>query len=104
MKKIIILMLILLMLLVGCQEQQYHANGVPIYFLEPDGYIIAEIDTTSFLDRKYGYISNQDYQSYLDGKDDGILVIKHPYEDGKEVSMPYREIKSISIGEYKDLR
>ena len=106
MKKIIILMLLFLTILTGCSAT--YENGVPTYFLEPEGYIIAkvEVSDSNFVVRhyKYGYILEEDYQSYLDGKMDGILVVKHPYENGKEVTTPFREIIGIEIGIYEDKR
>lgn len=109
MKKIIMVMLLSLIMLTGCSEIETHENGVPIYFLEPEGYIIAKVktrDNSSWLVERfdYGYILEEDYESYLDGNMKGSLVIKHPYEYGKEVSVPYREIMSINIGVYKDYR
>ena len=111
MKKFIILAVLLSTILtscIGCERVTYHENGVPTYFLEPDGYVIARIEMqdSNILVRhfKYGYILEEDYQAYLDGKMDGFIVIKNPYEEGREVSALYREITSIEIGVYKDLR
>ena len=50
-------MTFLSILLIGCGQETYE-NGVPTYFVEPDGYIIAEIkcDTNGlFLKNYYGY-------------------------------------------------
>jgi len=66
MKKIILLLMILSILLTGCGQKTYE-NGVPTYFVEPDGYIIAEIkcDTNGlFLKNYYGYISENDYDDF----------------------------------------
>ena len=108
MKKFIILTVLFSIILTSCvgcdwiQRVTYYENGVPTYFLEPDGYVIAYVDEISIYNI-YGYILEEDYKAYLDGKMDGVLVIKHPYEEGREVYVPYREIKSIEIGVYKDL-
>lgn len=112
MKKIVIVLTLLIVMiftgaamLTGCQET--YDNGVPKYFLEPDGYVIASVrskNATAIYVGKYGYILEEDYQKYLNGEQDGILVVKHPYEEGKEASIPYNEIESINIGEYKDYR
>ena len=95
-------------MLTGCQEtQETYENGVPTYFLEPEGYVIAHVrsvNATLIYKGKYGYILEEDYQAYLNGKVDGVLIVKHPYEEGKETNIPYREIESITIGEYEDLR
>ena len=98
-------MLLVLMIFAGCQKT--YENGVPTYFLEPEGYVIAtvrSVNATLRYSGKYGYILEEDYQKYLDGKTDGILIVKHPYEKGKETNIKYSEIESITIGEYRDLR
>lgn len=108
MKKIIIVMLLTLVMLIGCSKVETYENGVPTYFLEPDGYIIAyvKLNDSNFWQTHfmYGYILEEDYQSYLDGKLDGILIIKNPYENNREISTPFREIMSIEIGRYEDYR
>ena len=108
--KILIIALLFAMTfnIVGCTNVTYHENGVPSYFLEPEGYIIAkvEVENDSFLLRsyKYGYILEEDYQDYLNGKTDGILIVKHPYEHEKEVTTSFGKIISIEIGVYEDRR
>lgn len=114
MKKIIVLStLLLFIMLVGCDNTTnttYYDNGVPTYFLEPEGYIIARVDINSskdtFLTRHYlyGYITKEDYQSYLDGTLTNSLIVKHPYETGKEISTTVDKIQCIEIGIYKDIR
>ena len=107
-KNIIIIITILIVSLSGCGcVQETYDNGVPTYFLEPDGYVIAEVDLNdgevfgSFL---YGYISEDDYQSYLNGTLYNSLVVKNPYEEGKEMSTSVENINYIKIGVYKDYR
>ena len=105
--KRIILILFIVCTLIGCEKQTNHANGAPGYFLEPDGYVIASIRSvnhTWYYQGKYGYILPEDYQAFLNGKIDGVLIVKHPYEEGKETTIGYKDIESITLGEYKDLR
>lgn len=103
MKKIIILIVLLLIILTGCASTHTHENGAPIYFLEPDGYIIASIDIEGYK-FLYGYILEDDYQSYLHGELDGVLVVRHPYKNGRETSVSTKEIIYITVGVYKDYR
>lgn len=80
-------------------------DGVPSYFLEPEGYVIAEVDITSKkFSYYYGYISNDSYESYIHGTLTGNLVIKHPYDSDKEVTVDADEIICIKTGTYKDIR
>lgn len=108
MKKIaILIILVMSMMLVGCSETTYHENGVPTYFLEPEDHVIAKVYLVQdglFSKFHYGYITNEDYQAYLDGTLTGVLIIKHPYEEGREVSQNIDYIKSIVIGKYEDYR
>ena len=111
MKKLLIIFVTSVMLLglTGCAEKiTYHENGVPTYFLEPEGHVIVKINATSdniFTDRYlYGYITNEEYQAYLDGTLSGMLVIKHPYEEGKCVVTSIKEIESMQVGVYEDKR
>ena len=106
MKKIILLMMILSIILTGCSQETYD-NGVPTYFVEPDGYIIAEIkcDTNGlFLKNYYGYISENDYDDFLAGNLNGALIILHPYENDKSITVNSQSILSINTGIYKDIR
>jgi hypothetical protein len=104
-KRLLILIIIVCLLFVGCDtEQECYSNGVPTYFLEPEGYTIAYIDCNGFLNGKYGYISNDDYQDYLEGKLIGALTVLNPYETGKSVSVSFNDVESIEIGVYKDYR
>lgn len=84
---------------------EYYDNGVPTYFLEPDGYIIAEVelDDGFFGHFLYGYISEKDYQSYLDGTLETLIVL-NPYANGKQMSTTANKIDFIKVGEYKDYR
>lgn len=114
MKRIRILLVVLLLLtaLTGCEAtREINSEEIPSYFLEPDGYIIAKVTTNTEYEWygtvhsfDYGYITEEDYQSYLDGTLTGVLVIKHPYEEGKEVAVPVENIKSIVVGVYEDYR
>lgn len=108
MKKVIILMLLLSTMLIGCSEVETHANGVPTYFLEPEGHIIAKVkvvDDSFWYDRYlYGYITEEDYASYLNGSLNKILIVKNPYEEGKQITTMPQQIISIEVGVYKDLR
>lgn len=109
MRKILVLMtLVVSIMLVSCSEITYHENGVPSYFLEPEGHVIVKIDVLSddFLIDKYlyGYITNEDYQAYTDGTLTGVLVIKHPYEEDKSVNTHVNLIESMEVGVYEDKR
>ena len=109
MKKIIIILTMMISaILVGCaQVQETYDNGVPTYFTEPDGYIIAEIkcDTSGlFLKNYYGYISENDYDDFVSGELNGALIVLHPYENGKSVTVNSNSILSINTGIYKDIR
>lgn len=107
MKKIILLITFLLMILfAGCGQETYE-NGVPTYFVEPDGYIIAEIKCNTnglFLGNYYGYISESDYNNFLSGDLEDALIILHPYENGKSITINSQSIISINTGIYKDVR
>lgn len=84
-----------------------HPNGVPIYFLEPEGHIIANVhlkNSNVLNDELYGYISNEDYEAYMNGTFEGILKINHPYEEGKFVTANIKDIQYIEFNEYLDLR
>ena len=105
-KKIILLMTFLSILLTGCGQETYE-NGIPTYFVEPDGYIIAEIkcDTNGlFLKSDYGYIRTNDYNDFLSGDLENALIILHPYENGKSITVNSQSILSINTGIYKDVR
>lgn len=109
MKNIILLMMILSILLTGCGQcnQETYENGIPTYFVEPDGYIIAEIKCDSnglFLKNYYGYISENDYDDFLAGDLNGALIILHPYENSKSITVNSQSILSINTGVYKDIR
>ena len=110
MKKIndFIIATLLLIALVGCgSKQETYSNGVPTYFLEPDGYVIAKVVTDhNFFETEgvYGYIKDEDYQAYIDGNLTGNLVVKHPYEEEKEIAVSADDIDYINIGIYEDLR
>lgn len=106
---IILLCLFGLWLLAATGEEiTYHENGVPTYFLEPEGHVIVYVnvlDDSFLVDRYlYGYITNEDYQAYLNGELQGVLVIKHPYEVGKSVTTNVNMIEGMQVGVYKDLR
>lgn len=79
-------------------------NEISSSYLESDGCVLVKVTSVnnSFLniDIMYGYITEEDYQSYLDGKIEGILVVKHPFEEGEQVTIPFREIKSIETDVY----
>lgn len=104
--------LLLLTALAGCgTTQEISQDEVPSYFLKPDGYVIARVykdtayrwyGTTLIYD--CGYITEEDYQAYLNETLTGILIIKHPYDEGKEVAEPVENIKCIEIGTYEDHR
>ena len=115
MKKIIkrIITVFFLLVAIWCLycifNEPTYDNGVPKYFLEPDGYVIAKIrseyDYHGLLNSfAYGYIKEEDYESYINGKLTGTLVIKNPYEEGKQSVRPVDKITSIEIGVYEDYR
>lgn len=89
----------------GVEKIEYYDNGVPTYFLEPDGYVIAEVslDDGFFGHFLYGYILEEDYQSYLDGTLETLIVL-NPYEEGKHISTTVNKIDFINVGEYEDYR
>ena len=102
--KACLLFMLIIMMLSGCNQ---NTNGIPSYFIEPDGYVIATVygtDRGLFSTYFYGYISQEDYQSYLDGTLNKPLVILNPYVEGREVNLSPNTIGSIEIGEYKDYR
>lgn len=104
----LLILLLLWLLITTAEEVTYHENGVPTYFLEPEGHVIVYVDVLSdnlLCDRHlYGYITNEDYQMYLNGSLQGILVIMHPYEKGKSITVNVGLIESMKVGVYKDLR
>ena len=105
-KKLIILITSISLMLTGCVET--YENGVPTYFLEPEGYIIAQVDVEDnyifAYYGLYGYILEEDYQAYLDGEKEKVLVVKHPYKEEEEISTSFDKIISIKVGTYKDMR
>ena len=109
-KKIVInltlILIFILLFLIGCDKTTYYENGVPTYFLEPENYVIAKVTVANgiFADKLYGYISNEDYQKYIDGELNGVLVIKNPYEENRSVTANSDSIKKIEIGIYEDYR
>lgn len=89
-----------------CEKIEYYENGVPAYFLEPEGYVIADVDLNDgkLLGHSlYGYISEEDYHAYLDGTLNS-LTVWNPYTEGKCMSTTVDKINFITIGEYKDYR
>lgn len=110
MKKAIKILFLCLMLS-GCNnKQETYANGVPTYFLEPNGYVIAEIKCENVRTDEgitygyYGYIKESDYKNYLDGTPPNTLIVLHPYENNKSVTVNINKIISIKTGIYKDKR
>lgn len=102
--KVCLLFMLIIVMLSGCNQ---NTNEVPSYFIEPDGYVIATVygtDRGLFSTHSYGYISQEDYQSYLDGTLNKPLVILNPYVEGREVILSPNAIGSIEIGKYKDYR
>lgn len=97
--KACLLFMLIIVMLSGCNQ---NTNEVPSYFIEPDGYVIATVYV--FSTYFYGYISQEDYQSYLDGTLNKPLVILNPYVEGREVNLSPNAIGSIEIGKYKDYR
>ena len=83
-------------------------NDVPDYFLEPEGCVIAKVyvntDFDLFSKFNYGYITEEDFKSYLDGTLTGILVIRHPYKEDRTTNIQASNIKSMEVGLYKDYR
>lgn len=103
--KVCLLFIFVVAMLSGCGQ---NTNEVSSYFIEPpDGYVIATVygtDRGLFSTYFYGYISQEDYQSYLDGTLNKPLIILNPYVEGREVNLSPNAIGSIEIGEYKDYR
>lgn len=101
---LVLIAIFALSVLYGGTKIEECLNEISSSYLEPDGCVLAKVTSVnnSFLntDIKYGYITEEDYQSYLDGKTEGILVVKHPFEEGEQVTIPFREIKSIEIDVY----
>lgn len=109
MKKILLSLLIILYCfsVTGCEKQETYPNGVPTYFLEPEGYVIAEIrktNATLLVSGYYGYISNENYNDYLNGTLSGAVIIKNPYTEGKQIVVYSENIESIEVGGYEDMR
>lgn len=103
---LLILVLLIIVGMVLCKKYDY-SNGIPTFFIEPDEFVIAKIVIRSnpfFEEFLYGYISKCDYLSYLDGTLCGGVIIRHPYEAGKETIIASRKIQYIEIGWYKDFR
>lgn len=83
-----------------------YSDNAPDYFLEPEGYQIAEITYSNLVESGtvYGYISNKDYRGYQKGTTQTILV-KDPYdENGFTKAITCVSVKSITLGIYKDMR
>ena len=107
--KLIMLILLILSIFTGCgKPYETYENGVPTYFLEPEGYVIAQVDVEDnyifAYYGLYGYILEEDYQAYLDGEKEKVLVVKHPYKEGEEISTSFDKIISIKVGTYRDMR
>lgn len=106
---VLCLLFVIWILILFFNEPTYN-NGIPKYFLEPDGYIIAKIksedDYHGLLSYTftYGYIKEDDYENYINGTLTGNLVVKNPYEEGKQIVKPIDKITSIETGVYKDYR
>lgn len=100
-KTILIIVLFTTLLLSGCSQysKTTHANGVPIYFLEPDGYIIVFIDDGSFLG-VYGYITNDDLQAYKNGELKYSICVQNAYTTNKYTYVTVSRIKDLTVGEY----
>lgn len=102
MKKLYFTLAVLVLLCTsGCVSLD---DGVPSYFLEPDGYVIATVD---YGERglfgysvAYGYISKESYEAYLSGELNGVMTILHPWKEGKSVSISAQSIVLIKTGEY----
>lgn len=79
-------------------------NKIPNYYLEPRGFIIAEIIVRNiFKCSYYGYIRNEDYRMYLADKMPKTIVMLHPYKKDKRVFINTEDIITISAGTYKNL-
>lgn len=97
----IIITIALLLCCTACGIQEVH-NGIPDYYLEPEGYVIAEIKTEKYLNSGYGYIKEEDYISFQNGQLTGNLVILNPYEQGKSYTIAANSILGIVVGTYKN--
>lgn len=96
--------------LTSCKSDDLNRDGVPDYFLEPDGCVIATIEPTNqfaggFFCKRiyYGYIDKGEYEKFM-ARETDFLCVLHPYEEGKSVYVDRSAIKSISIGDYVDYR
>ena len=111
---IIIAVLAIIFAIISIPKQETYPNGIPTYFLEPDGYVIVDIDCGEnhsilggiFLMHRYyyGYILESDYEKYLNNTLEGTLIILSPYTKGRAVSIDSSTIVSVQTGVYKDLR
>lgn len=96
--------LLFLVCLCGCAAKD--DAGVPSYFLEPEGYVIATVNYGELglfgYSVAYGYISEVDYQEYLDGQLSENLTVLHPWEEGKSVIVNAKSIVLIEMGAYRE--
>jgi hypothetical protein len=88
-------------LLCGCETVTYNKNGVPSYFLEPDGYIIVMIDDGSLLSA-YGYITDEDLQAYKDGNLGYTIYVQNAFTPNKGEYVTVSKIKGLEVGYYVD--
>lgn len=67
---------------------------------EPESYVLVYVQTGGHrCGDLWGYISEEDYQKFLDGELKGNLRIEHPYEDGKCKAVSASIIESIETGD-----
>lgn len=95
----IIAILIFAALIIGvCLGEVNEVNKMS--FREPDGYVLVYVEINDFGScSPWGYISEEDYQKFLDGELKGNLRMEHPYEDGKCQVVSVSIIVSIETGD-----
>lgn len=96
----IIAILIFAALIIGayCIDEVNEVNEPSLR--EPDGYILVYVDINDFWScNPWGYISEEDYQKFLDGELKGNLRIEHPYDEGKCMVVSVGIIESIVTGD-----
>ncbi len=98
MYKIVISIFAALIIGIYCIGEANEANEPS--FREPDGYVLVYVKINDFWScSPWGYISEEDYQKFLDGELKGNLRIEHPYEDGKCKVVSVSVIESIETGD-----
>jgi len=85
-------------------KQLWEQKSVNQSYLEPEHYLIANIDTDISIHNDYsayyGYIHQDDYNAYQNGTLKGTITIKHPYIENQDITISVNSIKRIQVGIY----